>query len=104
MRDSKGVTILSKSGLDWTWRFSWIVEAATRLRLQRFVIDGEIASSTPQSPPRETAQGRPENYRHRAIRSWPDRPFPVRSRLPDGPRGIVPSIGRGGTGQGRVTG
>jgi ATP-dependent DNA ligase len=42
VRDGKDVKVLSKSGLDWTWRFPWIVEAALRLKLQRFVIDGEI--------------------------------------------------------------
>jgi bifunctional non-homologous end joining protein LigD len=39
-RDGKDVKLLSRSGLDWTWRFPWIT--AQKLRKSRFVIDGEI--------------------------------------------------------------
>lgn len=42
VRDGKDVKLLSKSGLDWAWRFPWIVEAALKLKTPRFVIDGEI--------------------------------------------------------------
>jgi bifunctional non-homologous end joining protein LigD len=42
VRDGKDVKILSKSGLDWTWRFPWIAETAAKIRTTRFVIDGEI--------------------------------------------------------------
>jgi ATP-dependent DNA ligase len=42
VRDGKAVKLLSKAGLDWTWRFPWIVEAALKLKVQQFVIDGEI--------------------------------------------------------------
>ncbi|MBR1198803.1 DNA ligase [Bradyrhizobium sp. AUGA SZCCT0158] len=41
-RDGRDVKLLSKSGLDWTWRFPWIVETALKMRQQRFTIDGEI--------------------------------------------------------------
>jgi len=41
-RDGKVVRVSSRSGLDWTWRFPWIVESALRLKAQRFAIDGEI--------------------------------------------------------------
>ncbi|QPF81694.1 DNA ligase [Bradyrhizobium genosp. L] len=41
-RDGATVRLSSKSGLDWTWRFPWIVETALELKPQRFVIDGEI--------------------------------------------------------------
>jgi len=41
-RDGKDVRQRSKSGLDWTWRFPWIVETALKIRKSRFVIDGEI--------------------------------------------------------------
>src|SRR5262245_3349526 len=42
IRDGKDVKLLSRSGLDWTWRFPWIIETAQKLRKSRFVIDGEI--------------------------------------------------------------
>ncbi|WP_035977906.1 RNA ligase family protein [Bradyrhizobium sp. th.b2] len=41
-RDGKSVRVRSKSGLDWTWRFPWIVESALKLPETRFAIDGEI--------------------------------------------------------------
>ncbi len=41
-RDDKDVRLLSKSGLDWTWRFPLIVEHALKNRKSQFVIDGEI--------------------------------------------------------------
>lgn len=42
VRAGKDVKILSRSGLDWTWRFPWIAETALKLRQDQFVIDGEI--------------------------------------------------------------
>jgi bifunctional non-homologous end joining protein LigD len=42
IRDGKNVKLLSKSGLEWNWRFPWIVETALKIRQTRFVIDGEI--------------------------------------------------------------
>jgi ATP-dependent DNA ligase len=42
VRDGRDVKILSRSGLEWTWRFPWIAEAALKMKQQRFVIDGEI--------------------------------------------------------------
>ena len=36
------VKLLSRSGVDWSWRFPWIVETARRMRQSRFIIDGEI--------------------------------------------------------------
>jgi len=42
VRDGKDVRLLSRSGLDWTWRFPWIVETALKMRQSQFVIDGEI--------------------------------------------------------------
>ncbi|MBR1196618.1 DNA ligase [Bradyrhizobium sp. AUGA SZCCT0240] len=41
-RDGRNVKLLSKSGLDWTWRFPFIVETALKMRQTRFIIDGEI--------------------------------------------------------------
>jgi bifunctional non-homologous end joining protein LigD len=41
IRESKVVRVLSKTGLNWTERFPWIVETALKLRQDRFVIDGE---------------------------------------------------------------
>jgi bifunctional non-homologous end joining protein LigD len=40
--DGKDVQLLSRSGLDWTWRFPWIAETALKIRHSQFVIDGEI--------------------------------------------------------------
>jgi hypothetical protein len=40
--DGKDVQLLSRSGLDWTWRFPWIAETALKIRHRQFVIDGEI--------------------------------------------------------------
>ncbi|WP_051448387.1 hypothetical protein [Bradyrhizobium sp. WSM1417] len=45
-RDDDKVRLLSKSGLDWTWRDPLIVEAALKLRTKRFVLDGEIVILT----------------------------------------------------------
>ncbi|MBR0696752.1 RNA ligase family protein [Bradyrhizobium lablabi] len=42
IRDAKDVKILSRSGLDWTWRFPWIAETALKIRKCRFMVDGEI--------------------------------------------------------------
>ncbi|MGC0389349.1 bifunctional non-homologous end joining protein LigD [Bradyrhizobium sp. USDA 241] len=42
VREGKDVKVLSKAGLDWTWRYPMIVEAALKMKQQRFVIDGEI--------------------------------------------------------------
>ncbi|MGK7056955.1 DNA ligase [Bradyrhizobium sp. 1050_B9_N1_2] len=42
VRDGEAVRLESKAGLDWTWRFPWIVETARQLRQARFAIDGEI--------------------------------------------------------------
>jgi bifunctional non-homologous end joining protein LigD len=42
VRDGKDVKVLSRSGLDWTWRYPFIVEAALKMRQKRFMIDGEI--------------------------------------------------------------
>lgn len=42
VRDGKAVKLLSKSGLDWAWRFPWIVETALKMQTQQFIIDGEI--------------------------------------------------------------
>lgn len=41
IRDGKAVRLRSKSGLDWTKRYPWIVETALKLRQERFVLDGE---------------------------------------------------------------
>lgn len=41
-RDGKVVRVSSRSGLDWTWRFPWIVESALKLPVTQFAIDGEI--------------------------------------------------------------
>ncbi|MCK1460880.1 DNA ligase [Bradyrhizobium sp. 2] len=42
VRGGEAVRLHSKAGLDWTWRFPWIVETARQLRQARFAIDGEI--------------------------------------------------------------
>ncbi|MET0407237.1 MAG: RNA ligase family protein [Hyphomicrobium sp.] len=42
IRDGKHVRLLSRSGLDWAWRFPWIVETALKIKQQQFIIDGEI--------------------------------------------------------------
>lgn len=42
VRDGKDVKVFSRSGLDWTWRYPFIVESALKMRQKRFVIDGEI--------------------------------------------------------------
>jgi bifunctional non-homologous end joining protein LigD len=40
-RDGDRVWLLSKSGLDWTKRFPWIVETARKICRSRFILDGE---------------------------------------------------------------
>lgn len=40
-RDGASVRLITKGGYDWTKRFPWIVEAALKNRIKRFVIDGE---------------------------------------------------------------
>lgn len=42
VRDGKDVKLFSRAGLDWTWRFPWIVETALKIRKTQFIIDGEI--------------------------------------------------------------
>ncbi|MBR0801427.1 DNA ligase [Bradyrhizobium jicamae] len=42
VRDGKDVKVLLRSGLDWTWRYPFIVETALKIRNTRFMIDGEI--------------------------------------------------------------
>ncbi|MBR0940946.1 DNA ligase [Bradyrhizobium liaoningense] len=41
IREGKVVRLRSKTGLDSSKRFPWIVETALKLRQERFVIDGE---------------------------------------------------------------
>jgi len=40
-RNGDRVRLLSKSGLDWTKRYPWIVETARKIRRSRFILDGE---------------------------------------------------------------
>jgi bifunctional non-homologous end joining protein LigD len=40
-RNGDRVRLLSKSGLDWTIRYPWIVETARKIRKSRFILDGE---------------------------------------------------------------
>lgn len=42
VRDGRDIKLLSKSGLDWAWRFPFIVETALKMKQSRFIIDGEI--------------------------------------------------------------
>ncbi|WP_316207431.1 RNA ligase family protein [Bradyrhizobium sp. SZCCHNR3118] len=42
IRDGNDVKLLSKTGLDWTWRFPWIAEVALKMKMKHFIIDGEI--------------------------------------------------------------
>ncbi len=49
VRDGRDVKILSKGGLDWTWRFPWIRETALKIKATQFIIDGEICVLDVQS-------------------------------------------------------
>jgi bifunctional non-homologous end joining protein LigD len=40
-RDADRVRLITKGGYNWTNRYPWIVEAALKNRVKRFVIDGE---------------------------------------------------------------
>jgi bifunctional non-homologous end joining protein LigD len=40
-RDDDRVRLFSRNGTEWTKRYLWIVEAARKIRQQRFVLDGE---------------------------------------------------------------
>jgi bifunctional non-homologous end joining protein LigD len=40
-RQDKRVRLFTRNGHDWSDRYSWIVDAARRLRQKQFVIDGE---------------------------------------------------------------
>jgi bifunctional non-homologous end joining protein LigD len=40
-RDGDRVRLITRNGYDWTKRYPWIVEAARRNKIKRFVIDGE---------------------------------------------------------------
>ena len=40
-RDGDRVRLITKGGSNWTDRYPWIVEAALKNRVKRFVIDGE---------------------------------------------------------------
>jgi len=41
-RDGSEVRLYSKSGLDWTWRFPWIIESARKNWKTQFITDSEI--------------------------------------------------------------
>jgi len=40
-RDGDNLRLITRGGHDWTSRYPWIVEAARKVRQQRFVLDGE---------------------------------------------------------------
>jgi ATP-dependent DNA ligase len=40
-RDGDRVRLITKGGYNWTNRYPWILEAALKNRVKRFVIDGE---------------------------------------------------------------
>jgi ATP-dependent DNA ligase len=40
-RDGKRVRLITRGGYNWTDRYPWIVEAARKVRRDRFVLDGE---------------------------------------------------------------
>ena len=40
-RDGDRVRLITRGGYNWTDRFPWIVEAAQKNRVKRFVVDGE---------------------------------------------------------------
>jgi len=40
-RDGNRVRLITKSGYNWTDRYSWVVESARKNRIKQFVIDGE---------------------------------------------------------------
>jgi len=40
-RDGERVRLFTRRGFDWTQRYPWIVHSARRLRVARFLIDGE---------------------------------------------------------------
>ena len=41
-RDGERVRLFTRRGFDWTQRYPWIVHSARRLRVTRFLIDGEV--------------------------------------------------------------
>lgn len=41
VREQKSVRLITKGGFDWAKRYPWIVEAALKLREDRFALDGE---------------------------------------------------------------
>ena len=40
-REGDRVRLITRGGYDWTKRYPWIVEAARKVRQNRFVLDGE---------------------------------------------------------------
>jgi bifunctional non-homologous end joining protein LigD len=44
-RDGERVRLFTRRGFDWTERYPWIVQAARRLPVARFLIDGEVVVS-----------------------------------------------------------
>src|ERR1700682_1243596 len=42
VRDGEAVKILSRAGLDYTYRYPLIVETARKVKQKQFVVDGEI--------------------------------------------------------------
>jgi hypothetical protein len=56
------VRLITRGGYNWTDRYSWIVEAARKVRQKRFVLDGEAVilasmaypTSTPCTPANTT--------------------------------------------------
>jgi bifunctional non-homologous end joining protein LigD len=43
-RDGECVRLFIRNGFDWTQRYPWIVHSARRLRVARFLIDGEVVA------------------------------------------------------------
>jgi ATP-dependent DNA ligase len=43
-RDGDRVRLITRGGYDWTKRYPWIVEAARKIRQNRFVLDGEAVN------------------------------------------------------------
>ena len=52
--------LITRGGYDWTKRYPWIVEAARKVRQQRFVLDDEAVI---------LGVDRAENYRDFALRA-----------------------------------
>ena len=68
-RNGDRIRLLSKSGLDWTKRYPWIVETARKIRKSRFILQGKIGPDLFDAACRMGLEGIVSKHRERPYRA-----------------------------------